>query len=77
MIEKYEIGEIIQLDPEKIRVPAFAGCLMIITKLLHSGAQGYVQGVGKSKIEMGGQYFYRAKWAEMLKTGGHAIWIVQ
>lgn len=77
MIEKYEVGEIIQLDPEQIRVPCFAGCLMIITKLLHSGAQGYVQGVGETKNEIGGQFYYRAKWSEMLKTGGYAIWVLQ
>lgn len=70
-------GSIIQLNPETTRNRAFAGCLMTITEVKSWGAQGYVQALGDSLDESGGQAYYRAKWEEMEMTGGCAIWVAQ
>lgn len=70
-----EIGSIVQLNPERVRVKCFAGCLMTVTEIKAWGIQGYIQGIGETKIEMGGQYYYRAKWEEIELTGGHNIWM--
>jgi hypothetical protein len=68
-------GMVVQLDPTKCGNKAFAGCFMVITEPKAFGAQGYIQGVGETREErgIGGQYYYRANWAEM-EFVGHAVW---
>jgi hypothetical protein len=67
-------GEIVQLDPERTKNPMFAGCFMVVTEPKTWGAQGYVQGLGED-MKPGGQAYYRAKWEEMERTAGIAVWI--
>lgn len=69
-------GDIVQLVPGETRNKAFAGCLMVVTEPKAFGAQGYVQGLGESRDDPGGQAYYRATWAEMEPTDGMAPWIV-
>ena len=68
------VGEIVQLSPECPN-PMFGGCLMIVTEPKSFGAQGYVQGLGE-KGEIGGQAYFRARWADMEQTGGRAVWVI-
>jgi hypothetical protein len=73
------VGSIVQLDPEKTKNPAFAGCLMIVTEVKSWGVKGYVQTLGswdpRGKITMGGQAYYRAENGTFEKTCGEAIWM--
>lgn len=39
---------VVQLNPETVRSPMFAGCMMVITEPKLWGAQGYVQGLGEN-----------------------------
>lgn len=68
-----EVGDVVQLDPEKCPNPMFAGCLMVVTEPKPWGAQGYAQALGESG-EPGGQVHYRAKW-EHMEYVGKAAWI--
>ena len=68
-----KIGEIVQLNPLTTLNPMFRGCMLIVTDPKPWGAQGYVQGLGENE-EIGGQYYYRAKWEEMEQTGGMTVW---
>lgn len=70
-----EINDIVQLAPE-VGNKAFACCMMVVTEVKQWGAQGYVQGLG-TRQEQVGQAYYRAKWEEMEKTGGKAVWVAQ
>lgn len=67
MPTEYKDGDVVQLDPEKVGNPAFAGCMMVITEPKSWGAQGYVQVPGS------GQAYYRAKTEEMAFVG-RAVW---
>lgn len=72
-----EVGDIVQLDPQNCRNKAFCGCLMTVTEVKEWGAQGYVQALGTSFSEPGGQAYYRAKWEEMSPRLGQTWWIVE
>lgn len=71
-----EVNDIVQLSPEMCRNRAFAGCLMVVTEPKEWGAQGYVQALGVSRTEPGGQAYYRARWDEMSGPLGRAAWVV-
>lgn len=70
-----EVNDIVQLAPTTGN-PMFACCMMTVTEVKPWGAQGYVQGLGENGKQVG-QAYYRAKWEEMEKTGGKAVWVVQ
>ena len=55
-----EIGEVVQLDPEKTGNPMFRACLMVVSEVKPWGVQGYVQSLGE-KGEVGNQAYYRAE----------------
>lgn len=74
LLKPLEVGDIVQLDPEKCGNPMFAGCFMTVTEFKSWGAQGYVQSLGCDG-EPGGQAYYRAKFEEMVKVG-KAEWVV-
>lgn len=69
------VGDIVQLDPEKTKNPMFRACLMVVTDLYSWGVQGYVQSLGENGA-MGGQAYYRAEWGTFDTTGGAAVWLV-
>lgn len=64
------VGDVVQLNPEKAGNPAFAACFMTVTEPKGFGAQGYIQVPG------GGQAYYRAGWDEM-EPIGVAEWTVE
>jgi hypothetical protein len=66
-------GQLVQLNPETVGNPMFAGCIMVVTEPKRFGAQGYVQALGDNG-EPGGQAYYRAKWEEMEPVGS-AEWV--
>ena len=70
------IGEIVQLHPDRTRNRAFAGCLFVVTEPKTFGAMGYVQALGATRDDAGGQAYYRATWDEIEITGGHAPWVI-
>lgn len=72
-----EVGEIVQLDPIQTENKAFAACFMVITEIKNWGIQGYVQSLGNTRDEQGGQAYYRATWGTFERTGGKAVWLVQ
>ena len=71
------VGDIVQLDPDTTANAAFRGCFMVVTAVKRWGAQGYVQALGATRDERGGQAHYRANWPEMHRTGGRAVWMPQ
>ena len=70
-----EKGDIVQLNPKHTHVPAFAGCLMVVSDPKAWGAVGYVQALGRTKNAESHFAYYRASWEEMEPTGGKAQWI--
>ena len=70
-----EWGDLVQLDPEKVKNPMFAACIMVVVEPKAFGAMGYVQALGENG-NMGGQAYYRATWDEMILVGS-AEWIAQ
>jgi hypothetical protein len=70
-----EVNDIVQLDPEKTKNKAFAGCLMVVSEVKGWGVQGYVQSLG-TREESGGQAYYRAETGTFEPTGGKAVWSV-
>lgn len=72
---KYEIGDIVQLDPDNTRNPMFSGCFMVVTEIKPWGCQGYVPALGENG-KPGGLAYYRANFEEMVKVG-HAEWIAE
>jgi len=71
-----EVGDIVQLNPEKVGNKMFAGCMLIVTEVKTWGVQGYVQGLGENR-KPGGQAYYRADWDEFEWTGGKTVWTVE
>lgn len=69
-------GEIVQLNPETTGNKAFRGCLMVVSEVRQWGVQGYVQSLGATRDEMGGQAYYRADTGTFERTGGKAPWII-
>jgi hypothetical protein len=72
--QELEPGNVVQLNPETVGNPMFAGCFMVVTEPKTWGAQGYVTALGEDG-KPGGAAYYRAKWEEM-ELIGHAEWIV-
>jgi hypothetical protein len=70
-----EPGDVVQLDPERVGNPMFAGAFMTVTEPKTFGAMGYVQALGADG-KPGGQAYYRAKWDEMEGPIGKAVWMV-
>ena len=70
-----DIGDIVQLDPEKTINPAFRACLLIVSDVKAWGVQGYVQILGANRGEIGGQAYYRAETGTFEPTGGKAVWV--
>jgi hypothetical protein len=66
-------GDVVQLNPETVKNPAFAATFMIVTECKSFGAQGYVQALG-TREGAGGLAFYRASWEEM-EPIGVAAWV--
>lgn len=64
-------GDVVQLGEAKNK--AFTGCFMTVTDPKEFGAQGFVQGIGNTKNEIGGRYYYRASWEEMEFVGSAAF----
>lgn len=69
-----KVGDIVQLNPETVGNKAFAACFMVVTEPKSWGAQGYVQALGESRDNPGGQAYYRAQWEEM-ELVGKAEWV--
>jgi len=70
-----EAGMLVQLSPETVGNPMFAGCIMVVTEPKVWGAQGYVQALGEDG-KPGGQACYRARWEEM-ELVGNAEWVIK
>ena len=74
-MRQLEIGDIVQLDPDKTENRMFAACLMVVSELKPWGVQGYVQALGENG-EPGGQAYYRAKHGTFEAChNGRAPWI--
>ncbi len=69
-------GEILQLNPQTVKNPMFAGCLLVVTDPKAWGVQGYVHALGTGG-QPGGQAYYRATWPELEETGGRAPWVAE
>lgn len=67
-------GEVVQLSPETVKNPMFAGCFLVVTEPKAFGCQGYVQSLGQNG-EPGGQAYYRPAWEEMEPLGVSAEWV--
>ena len=70
-----QIGQVVQLNPQTVTNPMFAGCLMQVTEPKSWGAQGFVQALGEDG-KPGGHAYYRATWDQMdeLEPGSIAPW---
>lgn len=68
-------GTLVQLNPELVGNKAFAGCIMVVTEVKDWGVQGYIQGIGETRDQHGGQAYYRAHWPEIEEVG-EAEWVV-
>lgn len=69
-----EPGDVMQLDPERVKNKAFGACFFVVTEPKTFGAQGYVQALG-NRNAVGGCAYYRAAWDEMEGPIGRAIWM--
>lgn len=67
--EKWEIGDIIQIDPE--HDPIFAACLMIVTEPKSWGAQGYCAAPDSPGPALA---YYRLKFENGVRVG-KAEWV--
>jgi len=66
-IESINIGDIVQVNPEK---EMFGACMVVVTEIKAWGIQGYVQNAG-----VNGQAYIRLKTEDFEHTGGTAVWI--
>ena len=64
-----EIGDIVQVDPEK---EMFGGCMVVVTEVKNWGIQGYVQSAG-----VDGQQYIRLSHDDFEPTGGKAVWRIE
>jgi hypothetical protein len=69
-----EPGDVVQISPETFGNKAFAGCMAIVTEPKSFGCQGYVQMVGETREQHGGQTFIRLNWDD-IEFVGHAVWV--
>jgi hypothetical protein len=67
MTESINIGDIVQVNPEK---EMFGACLVVVTEVKSWGIQGYVQ-----NASVAGQAYIRLKNEDFEHTGGTAVWI--
>lgn len=72
---KIPAGAVMQIRPD-FKTKCFRGCLLTVTEAKDWGVQGYIQGVGATFEDAGGQYYLRPTWDEIELTGGVAIWII-
>lgn len=70
---KLKVGSLVQLNPQTVGNPAFAGCIMIVTEIKAFGVQGYVQALGTRQAP-GRLAYYRAGWHEF-EVVGLASWM--
>lgn len=63
----FEVGDVVQLDPDKTKNRAFIGCFLVVTEVKEWGIQGYVPVPGA------GLAFYRADYGTFEKIG-KAVW---
>ena len=72
-------GSVVQLPPDFELNKAFGGCFFVITEVREDKVLGYVQGLGSSREEMGGQayLFIARKMLEQCHYVGHAGWVVE
>lgn len=68
-------GDIVQLDPNQTSHAAFNGCFLVISEIYDWGVQGYIQNIGVTLDEMGGQIYYRANHGTYQKVG-KAVWVI-
>lgn len=71
----FSAGDLFQINPNFVGNRAFAGCFLVATEIKTWGIQGYVQALGESRAERGGQAFIRIDW-EDIEYIGRAIWAV-
>ena len=67
--EEIQVGEIVQINPEKVM---FGACMVVVTEVKTWGVQGYVQSAG-----VPGQQYVRIKHDDFQRTGGMAAWVAR
>ena len=67
-----KVGDVVQISPEHDGNPAFAACMLTVSEVKTWGVQGYVQALG-TREAMGGQAYYRVKFAE-IEYVGKSVW---
>lgn len=67
MTDKIEVGDIVQVNPER---EVFGACMIVVTEVKTWGIQGYVQNAGQE-----GQAYIRLKFEDFEPTGGKAVWV--
>lgn len=67
-------GDVFQIKPD-FENKAFAACFVTVSEIKSFGIQGYVQALGKTRDEMGGQAYIRLKWEDIAYVG-EAVWAV-
>lgn len=72
---QYQPGDIFQINPNFSGNRAFAGCFLVATEIKAWGVMGYVQALGESRAERGGQAFIRIEW-ENIEPVGRAAWMI-
>ncbi len=72
--QELKVGDLVQLNPELIGNKAFAACILVVTDTYEWGVQGYVQALGETQDQPGGQAYLRVQWPEM-ELVGKAEWI--
>lgn len=70
-----KVGDIVMIKPT-FKTACFRGCLLVVTEPKSFGCQGFIQGVGPTFEEDGGQYYLRPNWDDFEVTGGVAPWVV-
>ena len=68
-------GTVLQIDPENPINTAFGGCMLVVTECRPSKVMGYVQGLGETHDELGGQAYIFMPW-EHVELVGRATWII-
>jgi hypothetical protein len=76
VVKELKVGDIVMINPSYERA-CFRGCLLTVTEVKDFGCQGFVQGVGKTFEEDGGQYYLRPTWDDFEITGGVAPWMIK
>lgn len=69
------VGDVVQVDPE-CKNRAFAGCIMVVDKLVSDGARLFMQLLGETRDQMGGTTYVMMKFEDM-EYVGKAVWIAK